>query len=265
MFASRRQLRLVDVDIDLSWSDAGLRIVGENLYVDAPPGEPGGVRLNLLRTPAGYVVDVAGQSSPARHTLSELFQDAEMEITEAALERLRQRYLPLHAAAVARHGAGLLVIGAHDAGKTSLACALARSGAPLGSDCIPLSARSHPARRHAPNSGRAAAVSRVQVFWGIPLSATDQREHRPAARGSRMWPVVSPQSRGRTGCPVAKGRAGGVGTMSPRTVLRPGRCRRGAGHDCAARLARLPAARVSFDDAADAVEPVWRWFGVPAG
>ena len=44
-----------------------------------------GVRLNLLRTPAGYVVDVAGQSSPARHTLSELFQDAEMEITEAAL------------------------------------------------------------------------------------------------------------------------------------------------------------------------------------
>ena len=29
MFASRRQLRLVD--IDLSWSDAGLRIVGENL------------------------------------------------------------------------------------------------------------------------------------------------------------------------------------------------------------------------------------------
>ncbi|MFP6591160.1 MAG: hypothetical protein VCE12_11635, partial [Candidatus Latescibacterota bacterium] len=35
--------------------------------------------------------------------------------------------------------------------------------------------------------------------------------------------------------------------------------------DCAARLARLPAARVSFDDAADAVEPVWRWFGVPAG
>ncbi len=31
MFASRRQLRLVDVDIDLFWSDPGLRIVGENL------------------------------------------------------------------------------------------------------------------------------------------------------------------------------------------------------------------------------------------
>ncbi len=31
MFASRRQLRLVDVDIDLFWSDLGLRIVGENL------------------------------------------------------------------------------------------------------------------------------------------------------------------------------------------------------------------------------------------
>ena len=48
-----------------------------------------GYVFNLLRTLAGYVVDVAGQSSPARHTLSELFQDAEMEITEAALERLR--------------------------------------------------------------------------------------------------------------------------------------------------------------------------------
>ena len=163
-----------------------------------------------------------------------------MEITEAVLECLRQRYLPLHAAAVARHGAGLLVIGAHDAGKTSLACALACSGATLLSDdmapvrpsdltVFPLSARSHPARRHAPNSGRAAAVSRVQVFWGILLSATDHREHRPAAHGSRMWPDVSPQSRGRTGCPVVKGRAGGVGTMSPRTVLRPGRYRRGAG------------------------------------
>ena len=34
-----------------------------------------------------------------------------------------------------RHGAGL-VIGAHDAGKTSLACALARSGATLLSDDI---------------------------------------------------------------------------------------------------------------------------------
>ena len=31
MSASRRQLRLVDVDIDLFWSDPGLRIVGENL------------------------------------------------------------------------------------------------------------------------------------------------------------------------------------------------------------------------------------------
>ncbi len=31
MFASRRQLRLVDIDIDMSWSDLGLRIVGENL------------------------------------------------------------------------------------------------------------------------------------------------------------------------------------------------------------------------------------------
>jgi hypothetical protein len=33
MFASRRQLRLVDIDIDIdmSWSDLGLRIVGENL------------------------------------------------------------------------------------------------------------------------------------------------------------------------------------------------------------------------------------------
>jgi hypothetical protein len=88
-----------------------LRIAGENPYVDALPGEHRGLRLNLLRTPAGYVVAVAGQSCPARHTLSELFQDAEMEITEAALARLRQRYLPLHAAAVARRGAGLLVIG----------------------------------------------------------------------------------------------------------------------------------------------------------
>ena len=34
MFASRRQLRLVD--IDLSWSDAGLRIVGENLTSTHP-------------------------------------------------------------------------------------------------------------------------------------------------------------------------------------------------------------------------------------
>ena len=133
MFASRRQLRL---DNDLSWSDAGLRIVGENLTSTHPLANLEGYVFNLLRTPAGYVVDVAGQSSPARHTLSELFQDAEMEITEAALERLRQRYLPLHAAAVARHGAGLLVIGAHDAGKTSLACALARSGATLLSDDI---------------------------------------------------------------------------------------------------------------------------------
>ena len=47
------------------------------------------------------------------------------------------------------------------------------SAAPLGSDRIPLSARSHLARRHAPNSGRAAAVSRVQVFGDIAIC------HRP--------------------------------------------------------------------------------------
>ncbi len=194
MFASRRQLRLVD--IDLSWSDAGLRIVGENLTSTHPLANLEGYVFNLLRTPAGYVVDVAGQSSPARHTLSELFQDAEMEITEAALERLRQRYLPLHAAAVARHGAGLLVIGAHDAGKTSLACALARSGATLLSDDIaplrPSDLTVFPFPRDlillegTRRTLGGLPPSPGFKCLGISLSATDHREHRPAARGSRM-------------------------------------------------------------------------------
>ena len=156
-----------------------------------------------------------------------------MEITEAALERL-----PLHAAAVVRHGAGL-VIGAHDAGKTSLACALARSGATLLSDDIaplrPSDLTVFPFPRDlillegTRRTLGGLPPSPGFKCLGISLSATDHREHRPAARGSRMWPIVSPQSRGRTGCPVVKGRAGGVGMMSPRTVLRPGRCRRGAG------------------------------------
>ena len=232
-----------------------------------------GYVFNLLRTPAGYVVDVAGQSSPARHTLSELFQDAEMEITEAALERLRQRYLPLHAAAVARHGAGLLVIGAHDAGKTSLACALARSGATLLSDDMAPVRPSDLTVFPFPRDLILHEGTR-RTLGGLPPSPGFK-----CFGGYRYLPPTTVSTGLPRAVPVCgllfPRRAEGVRVVlsskvgpaeSARCLLEQGFDLEGVGGvqaiDCAARLARLPAARVSFDDA---VEPVWRWFGVPAG
>jgi hypothetical protein len=136
-----RQRLIVDVPIELGWNDEELRVVGESLYStacsEAGASMPGGIaptRFDLERTPAGFVLRVDGIAGDVHRSLRELFQDAEIEITERALDQLRHRYLPLHAAAIAFDGLGLLVFGGHDAGKTSLACMLATSRAALLSD-----------------------------------------------------------------------------------------------------------------------------------
>jgi hypothetical protein len=271
--AGRRQLRLVDVDIDLSWSDPGLQIVGESLYADAPPGQLGGVPINLRRTLGGYVVEVAAQSATERHTLSELFQDAEMEITEVALERLRHRYLPLHAAVVERAGAGLLLVGAHDAGKTSLACALARCGATLLSDDVapvrpadltvfpfPRDLILHEGTRRA--LGGLPPSPGFKCFEGYRYLPPTTVSTGPPPRAVPVCGLLFPHRA--EGVPAVLSWPVGS-AASARCLLEQCFDLEGVGGvqaiDCAARLARLPAARVGFGDAADAVEPVWRWWG----
>jgi hypothetical protein len=268
---SRRQLRLLGVDIDLSWSDPVLRVVGEDLYADADVGAVGGTGLHLRRSANGYVLDVEGDSAPERGTLGELFQDAEMEITEVILDHLRHRYLPLHAAAVGRRDRGLLAIGAHDAGKTSLACSLARSGFALLSDEIapvrPADLTVFPFPRDlilhdgtCRNLTGLPPSPEFKCFPGYRYLPPTAVSAGPSPTAVPVGALLFPQ-RGE-GLPVELSTIGPA--ASAQILLEQSFDLAGVGGaqaiDCAARLAQLPAARITFADAADAVGPVWRWW-----
>jgi len=265
-----RQLRLVDVDIDLSWNYPDPQAVGASIFGDAPAGDTDGISLNLRRTNAGYTLVGAGYGATQRRTLGELFQDAEMAITEAALDSLRHRYLTVHAAVVAHNGAGLLLIGGHDACKTSLGCALARTGALLLSDEVgpvcPADLFVQPFPRdlilHAgtsPSLGGLPPAPGFKCFHGyryLPPSAVNGATCTSVpvrgllfpARAAVALPGLSHQSQ----------------AQSARVLLQQCFDLEGVGGetatDCASRLAQLPAANISFSNAADALELVWRWW-----
>ncbi|MDA0334413.1 MAG: hypothetical protein O2782_04535 [bacterium] len=264
-----RRFRLVDVDIELFW-DADLQAVGENLFADAPMGNPGGHCLVLRRTADGYLVDSAGVAGPACRTPGEVFQDAEMTITEVALDSLRHRYLPVHGAAVAHQGVALLIIGAHDAGKTSLGCALACSGASLLSDEVapvdPVDLIVSPFPRDlilhegtCRSLGRLPPSPGFKCFDGyryLPPSAVGTGPP-PAAvpvggllfpvRESGAQPVLRPQNPARSAQVLLQQFFDLEGLGGERAI------------DCVSRLVQLPAAAVAFSSAMDVVELVWRW------
>ena len=265
-----RQLRLVDVDIDLSWNDPDLRAVAESLFADAPVGDKGGIGLSLHRTRAGYALMGAGLEAPKRQTFGELFQDAEMAITEAALDSLRHRYLTVHAAVVAHQGAGLLLIGGHDAGKTSLGCALARSGASLLSDEVgpvrPADLSVLPFPRdlilHAGTSQSLGGLPPAPGFKcfdgyrylppsavsGGPNAAVPVRGLLFPARAAGARPALSHQNQARSAMILLEQCFDLEGLGGQPAI------------DCASRLVQLPAATVRFSSATDVLELVWRWW-----
>jgi hypothetical protein len=270
--AGRRLLRLVDVDIELTWNDPELQVVGESLYSAAAEGASGGIELSLRRTASGYVLHSADGDAPEHRTLGALFQDAEMAITEAALDSIRHRYLPVHAAVVAHNGTGLLVIGAHDAGKTSLACALARSGADLLSDEVgpvrPTDLSVFPFPRdlilHAGTRrslGGLPPSPGFKCFDGYRYLPPTTLRSRPSPRAVPVRGLLFPaRSAGAQTALTPRGPA-----ESARVLLQQCFDLSGLGGqsvvDCTSRLARLPAADISFSSAADALELVWRWWG----
>lgn len=271
----RRGFRLVDVDIVVGWDDPCLTAVAADLYPDAPawrPG-PGALHVTLALREGRFVAAIDGAPLPARSTLGELFQDAEWSIADAALGRLRHRYLPIHAAAVSLDGSALLLVGEPEAGKTSLAAALARSGADLLSDEVALVAPDgrtvHPFLRdlivHAGTErglGRLPPSPGYKCFPGyrhVPPSAIARRRVAPAPVAALVFPRraadadVSQRALG----PAEAARrvlreCFDLGGLGPRSV------------DCVARLAAQPAVELVFADAAPAAVRVRQWVrGLP--
>ena len=95
-------------------------------------GEDGDAATIVIRNEAAcrpYCIDVDGRtvgSAPTAHDVVELFA---WYVNRASVERSGDRYLILHAAAVATGGRGVVIAGASGSGKSTLAAALVARGA----------------------------------------------------------------------------------------------------------------------------------------
>ena len=131
--------RIADYVFSLESDDPQLRPVGAALYGGCDSGEVlVDDRFVLARRGADLILSGDdGAEWCRRHDLGDFFVDAEWALTDAAMAQLNKLF-QVHGAAVAAGRKGVLLVGAHGAGKTSMAIALARHGAALLTDEVAL-------------------------------------------------------------------------------------------------------------------------------
>ena len=133
--------RIADYVFSLESADPQLRPVGAALYGGCNSGEEASIdsRFVLARCGSDLILsDEDGAEWCHCRELDDFFVDAEWALTDAAMGRV-SKLLQVHGAAVAAtDGTGVLLAGAHGAGKTSMAIALTRCGAALLTDEVAL-------------------------------------------------------------------------------------------------------------------------------
>lgn len=267
-------MRLVDVDLELTWSQPRLGALARTLFSDAPVGGSGGKRFDLRCCGQRFQLHTSTGVAPLRQDLGGLFQDAEVALTEAALDELRHRFLPVHAAVVARRGAGVLIIGEHDAGKTSLACALAQAGATLLSDEVgPVD----------PATLTVAPFPRDVIIHSGKQNALTSLPPSPGFKCFAGYRYLPPSRVARLGHPEASCSVPVRGLLFPRRTdsARSALCEQSPAEsarrllqqsfdlaglggaqvlNCVQRLAQLPTAQVTFHSADQVVGQVETWW-----
>lgn len=260
--SGRRCLRVIDVDVLLEWSDDALAQLAQVLFRDLPPGSRADIRLRLD--------DYVGDGTDG---LPHIFARSERDLTERLLQHLGPRYWLLHASVFARSGAALLALGGHDAGKTSIACAMAMSGWALLSDDIA------PVR---PSDQTVAPFLRdVILHAGTESCFPNRLPGSPPCKTFDGYRHVAPADLAESSDDVKPTPVRGV-LLPARSVATPPRIEAvGPAHvaatmlqqcfdleniggqqaaACAAQLSTLPAATVQFDDVTQVVPHVERWF-----
>jgi hypothetical protein len=269
----RRRFRLLDVVVEVSWRDDDLGAVATALFADAPStADAPHLSIHL----DGQHGNRWSDEARGGRRRAPLFQAVERQITEEVLRRGRASWWLLHAGAVAIGDRAWLVVGEPDAGKTSLTCALARAGgAPFSDEVAPVSPadlRVHPfprdlilhegTRRGLPGLPPSPGFACFDGYRYLPPSLVGgAATGGPVAAGGLLFPCRQAGSGPRV-TPVGAAEAA-------RKLLEQCFDMQGVGGeravDCAARLAALPAARVDFDLAADAVPAIAGWWQRGAG
>jgi hypothetical protein len=186
---SQRSLRLLDVFFRLEAERPEAFALLQQLFqtpeFDAPAdGDAIHARFHIdTASAAGCSVEVDGRITPLGPGV-----DAAFLVSEWVFLRLLQgsrRFALVHAGAVARHGRGLLVVGPPQAGKTTLAVALAAHGCEYYSDDVaPLSRADgalHPFRKAA--AVRLPQGIREYHFPGLSGAAAQSRAPSPCPVG----------------------------------------------------------------------------------
>jgi len=130
--------RIADHSFALEGEDPLLGEVAAELYSGAPAAAAAPqIVYRLQPEEGGYTLRRRGRVLARAASLDAFFLEAEWALTHHTLLRLGH-YLQLHAGSAARQGRALLLVGPPEAGKTSLALALALRGWSLLGDEIAL-------------------------------------------------------------------------------------------------------------------------------